>query len=199
MLGLDPRQKIKRLGWTFHGLGLVMVGAVANMTLSSFFVPIDSNSAHIRGQQVALQRILDREHEICGDHERLTKTLQQTQQQFDMLMQRIPATPEEAEFLAAVAELADEVDFDIREYRSGLITASTEHQKLEVVLSAAATYESLCHFLNGLDHLPRHSSVSGLQILNQHADEYYNVEVTLRIYFAPSVAVENDSEGAHRG
>jgi Tfp pilus assembly protein PilO len=160
--------------------GLATLIAVATWL---FLLPIVAQRTACELEIAAEADLVGRALEIM-EQKRLTDgELAAAGAELNALQQRIPSTPNEAEFLASICELAQRADLGIADYRPGPIEARDSHRELEVKLTAGGEYESLCRFLAELPELPRLSRLTQLKI-QAEATETLTAQMTFRIYFS---------------
>jgi Tfp pilus assembly protein PilO len=180
----NPEQKLTALGWWLHGLGLLIALAIGLLTKSLVLAPIDDRAAaHLRRADRLQERLRDADR-IRAEHARLVEDLAAARRQSEELKKRIPDEPREADFLAQVTHLADEVGLRIQDYRPGTVSEKTSYSVLQVELIGEGDYASICSFLSRLPGLARHSIVRRLQIVSDNKQKGYLLSMSLQLCFA---------------
>jgi Tfp pilus assembly protein PilO len=180
----NPDQKLKALGWWLHGLGLLIALAIGLLAKSFVLAPIDDRTAaHLRRADRLQDRLRDADR-IRAEHARLVEDLAVARRQSEELKKRIPDEPREADFLAQVTHLADEVGLRIRDYRPGTVSEKTSYSVLQVELIGEGDYVSICGFLRRLPGLARHSIVRRLEVASDSKQEGYVLAMSLQLCFA---------------
>ena len=192
----DPDQKLKALGWWLHGLGLLVALAIALLTKCIVLARIDDRAAAHLCRADQLQDRLQDADRIRAEHARLVEDLAAARNQSEELKQRIPDEPREADFLAQVSHLADEVGLRIQDYRPGTVSAEPSYSVLQVVLIGEGNYASICSFLDRLPDLARHSIVSRLQITSDNSQEDYVLAMSLQLCFAVQGRPDSNRKGS---
>jgi len=179
----DPDRRLKTLSWSLHGLGVV--GALAIAWLSDLLVcrPLADRTAGCLEQTAELETVIRREAAIRQERVRLGEELAAARQQAVLLQTRIPDKPQEAEFLADVSRLADQVGLKIHDYRPGAAVSEPSYGVLQVDLICRGDYSSVCSFLDHLSRLPRYSTIAGLQIEADGKSAEYSAKITVLLYY----------------
>ena len=187
--------RLARYGRCLHVAGLV----IAVVLFAVVYVPalgaLWHTETRITGQIDAATRLLDSADALREEHGKLLERQAETQIRTAQLMARIPDAPQESEFLAHIARLAQQSSLSIRNFRPVATRARDRDSEVEVHLSAEGRYEGLCRFLAGLETLPRLCSVTRLSVVNEKpASGTLPVEITFVIYFAPRTAGPADRD-----
>ncbi|OHB66539.1 MAG: hypothetical protein A2V70_05295 [Planctomycetes bacterium RBG_13_63_9] len=179
----DVDHKLKIMGIWLHGLGMIVVLALVLSGVCFVHGPIERQIADDAARADALQRLLRGEAGVRAEHTRLSKELAAARKEAVELNSRIPDEPREADFLAQVSRLADDVGLQIQDYRPGTIASNHSYSTMQVDLICEGDYASICSFVDRLAELPRFSTVVQLQIEPGDAEEQYATKLTLKLYF----------------
>lgn len=95
---------------------------------------------------------------------RIKKDLAEVNTRIQESVSRIPSTPQETEVLQLLANLAQQFEFEVQEFRPGGITTREQFKEMEISIRGDGSYQSVCYFLAGIDALPRIGRVSQLTI-----------------------------------
>jgi Tfp pilus assembly protein PilO len=191
----DPERRLIAMGWCLHGLGALAALCIVLSAHALLFQPIDRATAVCDCQTQKLQRFLRNERRVCQEHRQLSTELKDARRRAAELAERVPHQPQEAEFLAQVSQLAEQVGLLIRDYRPGAVTRERSYSSLHVELIGEGSYGATCHFLDRLSRLPRHSTVVFLQMSPQESSPKYDVRMSLELYFAAAKAPSQDRKG----
>ena len=112
-----------------------------------------------------------------------------------MLQTRVPDKPQEAEFLADVSRLANELGLTIRDYQPGAALSEPSHTELQVDLVCSGNYASICGFLDRLSKLPRYSSVARLQVDADGKSPECSAKMSVILYYG----VQESPTAARKG
>ena len=179
----NPNRKLKVLGWWLHGLGLAAALAIVLFAQLAVLRRIDEQAAACSLRAGQLEELLEDADRVRAEHARLTRELAVARRQAADLARRVPDEPQEADFLAQVSRLADDAGLEIQDYRPGTVTAEPSYSVVRVDLVCRGDYTGICRFLNGLADLPRHSTVSRLQIQSEESRGKCSVTMSLQLYF----------------
>ncbi len=101
----------------------------------------------------------------------------------------------ETEFLAQLSELAAATDLKIHELRPGDEVDQKTHRELPIYLTGETSYDSLCHFLAGLEKVDRLTQLTALQVnAGTGESDTFPVTMTVTIFFAPSAVKSQPAE-----
>lgn len=184
----DPNRRLNQLGWWLHGLGLSAALAIAVAGQLVVLHPIDHRAAASVRRATELEKGLQEASRVRAEHARLTDELATARQQAAELTRRIPDEPREADFLAELAHLADDVGLEIQDYRPGLIVSRGSYCVIQVDLIGEGDYPSICNFVHQLPDLPRCSTVTHLRIQSDDRRDAYLVTMSLQLYFGAKPA-----------
>lgn len=107
-------------------------------------------------------------------------------------MTRIPESAGKTEFLTHLSQLAKTTDLKIHELRQGDEVDQKTHRELPIHLTGEATYDSLCHFLAGLEKVERLTQLTALQVTPGIGEsDTFPVTMTVTIFFALSPQAED--------
>jgi Tfp pilus assembly protein PilO len=186
MHSVDPSYKVRVVRWSLHGLGALIfltIGLLAHLAVNR---PLDAQTAAYAQRTDRLQAVLRDGERLRKEHARLSEELALARQQAALLEKRIPDEPREADFLAQVSRLADEVGLRIRDYRPGVVKPRESYSTMRVDLICEGNYDSICRFVDGLSRLPRHSTIVRLEVDSAGKQKFYSTNISLELYAAGS-------------
>ena len=186
MLSLDRFDKIKSYDLALNG---TLFAATAIVLTVFYFIairPLDHQLSDQRHHLDRLKRTILRTSDISQKRQQLEAELSVAEQTTTKLLQRIPTSPRESDFLAQVCHLSNEVGMEVADYHPGVVDRRENHHEMEVRLSMRGTYESLCKFLEQVDGVPRLCRLIQLDVSHGTNTERLAVEMSFRIYFAPN-------------
>ncbi len=190
-------QALGTLGAWLHAAGAVCALAVCLAVWLCLFRPVDAAARAARAGTAGLNRVLADADRIRNEHGQLKQQLAAARQAAARLSQSGPDQPQEAEFLAQITELADDVGLEIQDYRPMEKRRRERYSLLTVDLISAGPYASIGRFLDGLPRLPRHCTVEQLQISSKPDLGSCEARMTLRLYFgAQGRAADRGAEAA---
>ena len=176
--------------------GLLALAIVAGAVYFFGYRPLAKADDDAQARAQAIASFLQLRESILADHASASKQLRDCESRRDDLLARIPDAPKAASFLAQISELSNDAGVRIRQFTPGVSRHVGNYVSLEVNVSAEASYDALCRFLDGLTRLPRLSEVTGLSLSDVDSTaEVYPLTLRLRIYYAPlSDMGESDEE-----
>lgn len=184
MYSVIAANKLRRLKWLLHAAGLFLtLGTVAGSGLGVFQL-LSREWSDIRRRSSAAESYLATANSIREHHAEAVKQLRQEELRLELLLARIPTTPQESEFLAELTRLARDARLKISDFKPAETQSADSHAAVEIALKTEASYESLCRFLDGLSSLPRLCHVKRLSLRAPDASQStYPVDMTLQIFF----------------
>lgn len=179
---LDRETRLRLTGWLLHGAGLLVLaagGAAFHLVIAKAYRQrCDTNEA----EAARLIKVLETSRETQQEHQRLKSELARLERNAETMRLRIPDQPQESEFLRQVAEAANDTQLHILHYERKSLVASTAYAQFDIRLSCRGGYESLCRFLDRLNHLPRATVIKKLDVNARDNPERYPVDMTLTLY-----------------
>ena len=179
-----------------HAVGLATMLATAYVAWLLVLGPIEQRRMDCDNRFGELEPLLASSSEVEQHHRDLTEQRDEIEQRASAFRERIPDQPHEAEFLGQIAQLADRVGLQIRDYRPGTSSTCDSYSQMEVVLAGEGTYASICRFLDELGQLSRLTTVARLEITTQKGSDIYPVTMTLVIYFGAGRDNETNAKKA---
>lgn len=195
MYATDHLQKLRAydrwLNCTLTAVTLV----VATLTYFCVFLPLGGGLQEVGTQTDALLELIQQTSVITGKTRELEGLLAKTEQENSELLQRIPTGPRESDFLTQVCQLANQMHLEVLEYHPGAVHPRENHHEMEVRLVTHGEYESICRFLEQVEHLPRLCRLTQMDIGVATTKTKLSAEMTFRIYFAPPTEAESAKGG----
>lgn len=151
--------------------------------------PLQRETAQLSEQCVELRTLIQQTSKITQTRRQLERQLAEKEKATADLLKRIPVSPQESEFLAQVSHLANETGLEIVDYHPGAVEPLETHHEMEVKISARGDYPAVCRFLNESSEMPRLCRLIQLTIGSESSGDMLPIELTFRIYFAPSPAL----------
>ena len=179
-------KKLDQFSVTMHATGGVCTVAIVAVMYITIYRSLDAEKRETADSIAVKQQFLSTAESITASHEELQQQLSDEEARLISLLERIPPTPQESEFLAQLAKLAHRSGLSIQKFSRGTATDERTHSGMEVRLSAQASHEAICRFLAGLADLRRLCHVRQLSVMAPtESGSDYPIESTLRIFFAP--------------
>lgn len=183
MIADSNDRKLALLGWFFHLGGLVALVLAACAYQFVFFGWITHRQAADAAEIAGLELLLNTERDAGREFDRLQTELKRLEASAEAARQRIPETPEEAEFLARISEAAIENGLAIQNFTRGAVTVLETHSQLQIRLTAEGDYASICGFFERIANFSRVATVSNMSLIIPGDSEIYPLDMTLTLYF----------------
>ncbi len=176
-------RKLMLLGWLFHlgGLVTLVLGACAYQFVISGL--ITHRQAADAAEIVKFETLLETDRYAGRDFIRLKGELVKLEASAEAARQRIPETPQEAEFLAQISEAANEKGLVIQNFTRGDVKVLETHSQLQVRLTGEGDYASICGFFEKMANLSRVATVSDMSLSIPANSDIYPLDMTLTLYF----------------
>ena len=152
---MNSTTKLRQLGRSLHAVGLFSTLGVVVLLYLFLLTPMREETAALAGQAHEKMECLRQAQAFVSTHKNLRQQLDREETHLDQLLARIPSTPQESVFLGQLARLASESAVSIHQFNRDSTTHEKTHSKMDVKLSAHASYASICRFLAGLAELRR--------------------------------------------
>lgn len=172
------------------GLGIAVVILSAFLAWMLLIKPIDAAIDQNQSEQQKAEEDFARHDEIAEEAARLRIERTGFETRLKTLLDGIPESVQDSQFLGQVATLARESDLLLEQFRPGSIEKVGDYQQLEIELTASGTHTSICRFLDGLQRLPRMCRVPELHIDASRETEVFPVSLKVLIFFAPDESKE---------
>ena len=167
------------------------VGALCVLLLAFAARHVYHNLRHERDKLEEQRRqdisLISRSVHVREQRDAAAQNLQTLRDTLSDLTSRLPAAPNEAEFLAQLSALADRSGVRLRNFRPGQVATAGPVNTCEVQLSIIGPFANVCKLLDGLDEVPRHLRVSRLSLSGpQLAGDPCLADVSIGLCFAPA-------------
>ena len=174
------------VGRFFHLLGLAATLGTVAVAVEWVYLPMEAQSAKLTAECHDESAFLRTAEQIGQRNSRLKQELSDLESQLARLNEKIPDTPQEADFLAQLAAAADKTHIELLDYRPAGVSHKQRHSELVIQVSANGTYAGLCQFLDHIEKLPRLCHVTALNVdAEKTVAKTYSFKMTLRVFFAP--------------
>lgn len=184
MINRTVSKQLKLLVWGTSAIGVLAVLA----TIAAAYQA--QGLLHRERQTLDARRrddleLLARAEQVRAERESAARQLESLQGELADLKSRIPATPNEAEFLAQLSKLAERSGVRLKNFRPGQVTAAGAVKTCDVQLSLVGSFGSICKLLDGLDEVPRFLSVARLNLTGPPSNgDTCTADVTISLCFA---------------
>ena len=203
-----------------HGAGCCVALVMTAAVYLTICRPLDQQASVLRRQIEGAEATIGEMERTRAQRDALQKRAQAVHDEIRMVLEQIPDSERESDFLAQLTDLADRVGLSILDFRPGATVERRDFSERIVDVAAEGNYASICRFLNELDGLPRLCSVVRMEVRGGGGEStgggaslvslakggqsngtgpMYPVAMKLRIYFGPKRQAAGTSEGDHRG
>lgn len=180
---VTPNAKLKYIEWALHTVFCSVMLAGVYVVQTHWLTSLRADRLGV-GQEIREIRLkLAKADDVAAQHEELVEQKKAIEQRAADITGRIPAHPNEGEFLKQITSAAKECGITIKNYLRRGIDAHEDHSRLVVNLSLQGSFESICKFVDQLEQLPRISKVSNLKLTNRTKDGLYPMDLTLILFF----------------
>ncbi|TWU29455.1 type 4a pilus biogenesis protein PilO [Bythopirellula polymerisocia] len=176
-------KQVASLGWALHVAGvlvvLVFVGAYFALVTRPLNTQLDQSTSRV----AQLKEVLKRAPQVRSAYSQSKAELQALKASVEETLLRLPAELDENEFIEQVNSVALASGVKIVGHQSGLTERLESYSKAYVTFQCKGSFASICRFLHGIDHLPRLTEVSQLEIESDKYLERYPIQVNFVLYF----------------
>jgi Tfp pilus assembly protein PilO len=175
---------LRRLGWLIHAGGalcLLAAGVTYHLVSVTY---VAGQRERNDGEIQRLESLLSTTEEIRQTHKRRSEVLARLERDAELMRQRIPDQPQEAEFLRQVTQAATDERLRIIHYDRGQLVVKPTHSEFIIRLQCDGDYASICGFLDRLGSLPRVTTVERMDVTAPSGANRYPFDLTLTLYYA---------------
>jgi len=183
-----PEQRLRLTGWLAHAAGLAVVLALVGIGYTLLIKPQHHAWKSIRRERSQLEALVRRAPAIKREFALLHRQRNQVNQRIQTASARIPAGPQEVEFLTQIKTIAAQAEASLDDYRPGVIVADSPVSRMEIGVSVSGPYANVCRFLEHVCKLERLNRVVQFDVLGGKQANECQVRITLWIYFDPAAA-----------
>ena len=110
------------------------------------------------------QSLLGRTREVHAHYRHWQAQTKLARQTVENLAAKMPASPQESQFLHELSQMAATNQVTLSDFRRGNIADLKEFKEIELRVRGTGTYAGLCRWLTGLEGLPRNVRVSQMTL-----------------------------------
>lgn len=179
-------KQVLTLGWVLHGAGTI---GMALMLLAYYWFvwqPISERHVFCDQRIAQLQQMLRLAPQVRSQNQSYKAELASLKQSVEETQKRLPKELREHEFLEQVREIADKSNIEIQNYQMGAVDQLESYSKAQLTFHCHGSFDSICRFLDEIDHLARITDVANLQIETSDNFSRYPLQVTFVLYFGGS-------------
>ncbi len=193
---MERPDNLKQLALAYNALGVGVVALIFVAFYWGLYAQLEAREVAVYSKELSLTDFLSNHDSIVLTNHQTKKRLEEQKGRLAELVQRIPNTPHESNFLEQLASVAAAAKVDIRDFNPGNTIQQGKHSQLEIYIDGSASYEGICRFLDGLAKLPRLCQIASFEVTSPGKGATdYRIEAKLRIFFAPSMASNTNLSG----
>lgn len=193
----DRTRRMQQLRWFLHGAGALALIAVLAGLHAGCLRPLAHWESECRARAAELDQLWVSVDQIRAEHDKLEAELAELEDRLDLLRRRVPAEPQETEFLEQINEVARASGFHISDFRRGNLVATSSISELELQVAGTGSFPAICRFFDGLKALPRAFSIRRVAITSNGGPEAYPVTMAMTVYYGETTRRSNEEEGQH--
>jgi len=175
--------------WIFQFAGVVIVEVVLGKYYLLVFCPISAQRKEHDRRIAEFTEVLKQSGEVQQRHESLRKELAELRSSVKFTHRRLVTNLREEDFLDEVRTIAENLDFELKDYRLGSKESMTKYSKAEISLQCSGSFAGICRFLYEIDQLSRITEISSLELESSTNFGGYPFQVSFVLYFG---ATSND-------
>jgi len=184
MIHRAAQNKLMFVGWSTNALGALAVLAIGVSAYQAYGW-LGSEREMIEARRRDDLALMARAEQVRAEHETATSYLASLNAQLTDLKNRLPSSPQEAEFLAQLSRLAEHTGVRLKNFRPGQVANAGSVNTCEVQLSLVGQFASICKLFGGLADVPRFLHVARVTLAGpQSASDACTAEVTINLCFA---------------
>jgi Tfp pilus assembly protein PilO len=145
--------------------------------------PLRNQTKAAQARWAEVEKSLESASAVRRENQALKNKLADLESRAELVRQRIPDGPEEAEFLQTIHQAAEEAGLALEDYRRGNVIAGPRHAQLEVHLIGSGDYEGLCRFFERVDQLQRQTQPKTVVIRADSQPGFYRLDLTLLLFY----------------
>jgi Tfp pilus assembly protein PilO len=193
----SQRQELKLIGWLAHGVGAVGLVVLACAAHRLILRPLGEETERTRARIQLIQTRLKDAATIRSEHVALSRSLEEITRRAELVRQRIPDQPQEAEFLHQLARIAADHGLLINNYRRGVVTTRDNYSQLTMQVQLEADYHGLCGLFHALKNLLRIVTVEKMELKADGTNPTYPVDLTFALFYGVQTTDERAKKVTH--
>jgi Tfp pilus assembly protein PilO len=183
---ISIEKQILTLGWVLHGVGVIVMGAVLFAYFWFVWQPISQRHQFCDQRIAQLEHLLKRAPQVRTENQTHKTELASLKQSVEETQKRLPKDLREHEFLEQAREIARKAGVEIQNYQMGAVEQLESYSQAQLTFQCLGSFDSICQFLDEIDHLARITDVANLQIETSDNFSRYPLQVTFVLYFGGS-------------
>ena len=169
--------------YVIHAAGLaslIVVGCGYHFVVSAVLTHQQRLNAK---ETTRLEELLQHAGDVRRQHGELLQRLSDLERSAEEIRHKIPDQPEESDFLEQISTAAKARGLIIENYTRGGVTTTATHSLLEIRMTGAGDFPSICGFFEEMANLSRVATVRRLSLAVPTNSDIYPLDITLTLYF----------------
>lgn len=177
---------------TLHPAVLLVATCIATFAGIAIYNPNLAEAIQLRISTPSTAKLLNHDDSVLTTRDKSDEIRLETEVLSAEAISRIPESAGKTEFLAHLSQLAAATGLNIHKLLPGDEVDRKTHRKLPIYLTGETSYDSLCHFLAGLEKADRLTQLTALQVdAGNGESDTFPVTMTVTIFFALSSQTED--------
>jgi Tfp pilus assembly protein PilO len=189
----------RRFGRMLHYAGVLLTVLCATASYSTLHAPLFESTAETTARIDELKLAVENAPFIREQHGKASQKLHDITSRIAEVQRRVPRDADAGQFLKEVTRLAGEENLAIKNFRPEQPENRDGYAQLQVTLTAAGSYASICTFVDRLAKLERLSKIKDLTVTAADGSTDYPMTATLVIYFGLRGQESAPAKEARRG
>jgi Tfp pilus assembly protein PilO len=186
----------RRFGRLLHYAGVLVMVICTTAGYSFLHAPAVRSIVDTSNQIDELMLSVQNAPIIREQHRLTSAKLDEVTSRIAKVQRSVPIMADEGKFLDQLSKLASAEKLAIKDFQPDKPEAKSGYAEMQVKLSGAGTFGSICAFVDHLNKLDRLSKIKDLTLSSETDATEYPMTATLVIYFGLS---GNDAEPAQGG
>jgi Tfp pilus assembly protein PilO len=179
----NSEHRLRLTGYSAHAAGVAALVVVFGASYTAFIKPQHAAWKTARHERTELESLVRRAPAIKRAFAELTQQQVEFDQRVRAAALRIPAEPQEAEFLGQIQTFTRDSAVALNDYRPGVVVTGAPVSHMEIALSISGPYANVCQFLEQMGTLERFTRVVRFEVKGGSRPDECLVSLTLWIYF----------------
>lgn len=194
---LTEKNSLHQVTYGLHLIGIAGIIVIGSLFYYGIYIPLENGRDQLDANKASLKEFLATKDQITNNNTEAKELLNDRQKYLDELLQRIPSKASEDTFLAQLSKIARESGVAVKNFSPGKPAMMQKHARVDIDISAHASYEGICQFLDGIANLPRLCQITSFEVDSSLSPtNQYQFRAKLRIFYAPiSLTSAQNSEG----
>ena len=175
-------QPTKYFGVALHAMGAALVVAIVGLSYSLIYRPYDQREEQAASRIEQLDLLLSKQGAQGSEYRRLRKQLDGMKRSVAELHAQLGEEFSKDALLAAISELAEEMNVQILDYQVGTPQRLLTHSLTEVEFSCHGSFASICKFLEEAEQIAKVAKLSKFELVSRDNSTSYPIQLSFVLY-----------------